>query len=416
MKYVIIGNSAAAVGCIEGIRKYDKSGTITVISDEKHHVYSRPLISYYLAGKVTPENMVYRKSDFYKKNKVELLLGKRAQSIDTKKKAVTLEDSETVSYDKLLIAMGSSPFVPPTGGLGNQDNVFTFLKYDDALGIGKLINKDSHVVVIGAGLIGLKAAEGLAHAAHSLDVVELAGRVLPAILDEEAAKPVQKRMEENGVKFHLAMTADSVIGEKHVEKVILKDGTELPCDVLIMGVGVRPNTAEAKAAGVAVNRGIVIDENMRTNIDGVYAAGDVTEGTDVITGEKKIMALWPNAYAQGYGAGTHMTGGKDENAGVFPMNAIGFFGLSMITAGVQGGEGVKMISASDKKTGNMKRFFVKDDKLVGMILLDDVDRAGIYTYIMSEKIALSGLGKKLIDPGFGLMALGYDRMKERISS
>jgi NAD(P)H-nitrite reductase large subunit len=259
VKYVIIGNSAAAVGCVEGIRKYDKSGTITVISDEKHHVYSRPLISYYLAGKVLPENMVYRKSDFYEKNSVELLLGKRAAAIDAKKKNVTLESGEAVKYDKLLIATGSSPFVPPTNGLKDQDNVFTFLKYDDALGIEKLINKDSRVVVIGAGLIGLKAAEGLAHEVGSLDVVELAPRVLPMILDDEAAKPVQKRMEENGVTFHLAMTAESVVGDKHVEKVILKDGTELNCDVLIMGVGVRPNVAEAKAAGVTVNRGIIID-------------------------------------------------------------------------------------------------------------------------------------------------------------
>lgn len=416
MKYVIIGNSAAAVGCIEGIRKYDKDGSITVVSDEKHHVYSRPLISYYLAGKVTPENMVYRKSDFYEKYNIETKLGKKALSIDAKKKTVTLEDGEAVKYDRLLIATGSSPFVPPTNGLRDQNNVFTFLKYDDALGIEKLINKDSHVVVVGAGLIGLKAAEGLAHVVGSLDVVELAPRVLPMILDDEAAKPVQKRLEENGVKFHLGMTADSVAGEKRVEKVILKDGTELPCDVLIMGVGVRPNVAEAKATGVAVNRGIIIDENMRTNVDGIYAAGDVTEGMDTISGDKKIMALWPNAYAQGYAAGVHMTGSDSDFKGVFPMNAVGFFGLSMITAGIQGGDGVEMLSKSDKKTGAMKRFFVKDDRLVGFILLGDVDRAGIYTYIMSEKIALSSLEKKLTDDNFGLMAFCYNVMKERISS
>ena len=143
MKYVIIGNSAAAVGCIEGIRKNDTKGIITVISDETHHVYSRPLISYYLAGKVTPENMVYRKKDFYEKNNVDTIFGIKATAIDSKKKTVTLEDGKSVEYDKLLVATGSSPFVPPVDGLGDQSNVFTFLKYDSALGIEKLISPDA---------------------------------------------------------------------------------------------------------------------------------------------------------------------------------------------------------------------------------------------------------------------------------
>ncbi len=416
MKYVIIGNSAAAVGCIEGLRKCDKNGSITVISDEEHHVYSRPLISYYLAGKVKPENMVYRKKDFYEKNNVTTLFDLKAVSIDPKKKSVALSDGASVPYDKLLIATGSSPFVPPTQGLGTQSNVFTFLKYDDALGIEKLIDKQSRVVVVGAGLIGLKAAEGLAPVTGSVHVVELAPRVLPMILDEQAAAPVQQRLEENGITFHLGITVENVVGSDKVEKVILKDGTELPCDVLVMGVGVRPNVAEAKAAGVEVNRGIIVDEAMRTNVKDIYAAGDVTEGTDIITGERKIMALWPNAYAQGRAAAYDMCGGKDDFDGVFPMNAVGFFGLSMITAGVQGGEGVEVLVKRNERTGATRRFFVKDDRLVGMILVGDVDRAGIYTYLISEKIPLSSLDKALTDDNFGLNALGYERMKERISS
>ena len=416
MKYVIIGNSAAAVGCIEGLRKCDKNGSITVISDETHHVYSRPLISYYLAGKVKPDNMVYRKKDFYEKNNVTTMFGTKAVSIDPKAKKVALDHGKSVAYDKLLIATGSSPFVPPTQGLKNQSNVFTFLKYDDALGIEKLINPQSRVVVVGAGLIGLKAAEGLAPVTGSVHVVELAPRVLPMILDEQAASPVQKRLEENGITFHLGITAEMVVGDEKVEKVILKDGTELPCDVLVMGVGVRPNVAEAKAAGVEVNRGIIVDDAMRTNVTDIYAAGDVTEGVDIITGERKIMALWPNAYAQGRAAAYDMCGSKDDFDGVFPMNAVGFFGLSIITAGVQGGEGIEVQMKRNEKTGATKRFFVKDDKLVGMILVADVDRAGIYTYLISEKIPLSSLDKALTDDNFGLNALRCEKMKERISS
>ena len=148
----------------------------------------------------------------------------------------------------------------------------------------------------------------------------------------------------------------------------------------------------------------------------IWAAGDVTESVDLVTGERKIMALWPNAYVQGKAAALDMCGAQTDFNGVFPMNAVGFFGLSIITAGVQGGEGTQIIGKSNKETGSMKRFIVRDDLLVGMILVGDVDRAGIYTYILSEKIPLSSLEKQLTDDDFGLMAFGYDKMKERISS
>lgn len=416
MRYLIIGNSAAAVGCIEGLRKCDQKGSITVISDETHHVYSRPLISYYLAGKVSADNMVYRKKDFYEKHGVTTLFGHKALRIDTDKKEVTLSTCEVVPYDKLLIATGSSPFVPPTEGLCEQSNVFTFLKYDDALGIEKLITPQSRVVVVGAGLIGLKAAEGLAPVTGSLHVVELAPRVLPMILDEQAAAPVQKRLEENGIVFHLSITVKQVVGDERVEQVVLSDGTVLDCDILVMGVGVRPNVAEAKAAGVAVDRGILVDDAMRTNVPDIYAAGDVTQGIDIVTGESKIMALWPNAYVQGRAAAYDMCGSKDDFSGVFPMNAVGFFGLPIITAGVQGGEGIEVLEVRNDKAGAAKRFFVKDDHLVGMILVGDVDRAGIYTSLITEKVALSSLARPLTDEHFGLNALGRERMKEKISS
>jgi len=207
-----------------------------------------------------------------------------------------------------------------------------------------------------------------------------------------------------------------VVGDKHIEQVVLKDGTVLPCDVLVMGVGVRPNVAEAKAAGVEVNRGIIVDGTMRTNVADIWAAGDVTEGVDTVTGQRKIMALWPNAYMEGRAAGYDMAGKKDDFDGVFPMNAVNFFGLSVITAGIQGGENTTVLEKHDEVKGTSKRFFVKDDCLVGMILVGDVDRAGIYTSLLSERIPLSSLDGKLTDDGFGLMSLGYDRMKQRISS
>ncbi len=269
---------------------------------------------------------------------------------------------------------------------------------------------------MGAGLIGLKAAEGLAPVAGSVHVVELALRVLPMILDEQAAAPVQKRLEQNGLTFHLSQTVKKVIGKQRVEQVVLEDGTVLDCDILVMGVGVRPNVMEAKEAGVEVDRGIIVDEAMHTNVPDIYAAGDVTQAVDIVTGDRKIMALWPNAYMQGRAAAHDMCGCKDDFDGVFPMNAVGFFGFPIITAGIQGGDDTQAIEAYDDKTGAAKRFFVRDDKLVGMILVGDVDRAGIYTSLITEKTPLSSLERPLTDPNFGLNALGTQRMKEKISS
>ena len=275
------------------------------------------------------------------------------------------------------------------------------------------------MVVVGAGLIGLKAAEGLAPVVGSVHVVELAPRVLPMILDDAGGCA---RTAAHGGKrrdaFHLGITVvEKVVGDKARRKSD-PQGTapRLTCDVSSSWAwGVRPNVAQAKAAGVEVHRGIVIDTRSRTNVKDIWAAGDVTESCDLISGECRIMALWPNAYAQGRAAGCDMCGKCEDFEGVFPMNAVGFFGLPIITAGLQGGEDTQVLVKDDPKKGTMKRFIVKDDLLVGMILVGDVDRAGIYTSLMSEKIPLSTLEKGLTDDGFGLMALGFDRMKQRIS-
>ena len=158
MNYVIIGNSAAAVGCIEGIRQADKAGSITVVTDEPHHTYSRPLISYLLLGKTDEERMKYRPDGFYEENGVTLLAGRRAETVDPEKKTVSLDDGQILSYDKLLVAAGSRPFVPPIKGLDGVENAFTFMTLDSAKALEKALGKEKRVLILGAGLIGLKCA------------------------------------------------------------------------------------------------------------------------------------------------------------------------------------------------------------------------------------------------------------------
>lgn len=395
MNYVIIGNSAAAVGCVEGIRQVDKKGKITVISDEPYHTYSRPLISYLLLGKTDTERMKYRDNDFYKDNNVKTVLGHKAISIDKDKKKVTLDDDRLIKYDKLLIATGSKPFVPPMEGLDKVEKKFTFLSLDDAKALDRAITKDSRVLIVGAGLIGLKCAEGIQNRVKHIHVVDLADRVLPSILDRTGSNMVQEHIEKHGVAFTLS---DSV---KAFTKntATLQSGKKIAFDVLVLAVGVRPNTELAEKAGGTVNRGIVTDQTCKTSLPDVYAAGDCTESHDITTDENRILALLPNAYMQGECAGICMAGGKSAYDKAIPMNAIGFFGLHVITAGSYDGE-EHIVTGKQ----SYKKLVTKDDLLKGYIMIGNVERAGIYTALIREKKSLKTIDFELIKERPQLMA------------
>ena len=383
-KYVIIGNGVAAAGCIEGIRSTDKNGEITVISAEKHHVYSRPLISYYLEGKTTLEKMNYRSADFYEKNKAELIYAS-AEKIDAKKGEVTFGGKKT-KFDKLCIAAGSSPFVPKMYGLESVKNKFTFMTMDDSLALEKALKKDSRVLIIGAGLIGLKCAEGILERVGSVTIVDLADRVLSSILDNECAAVMQKHLESKGMKFLLSDSVESF--EKNTAK--MKSGETVDFDILVLAVGVRANTQLAKDAGAEVNRGIIINTKMQTSLDSIYAAGDCTEGYDSSIDANRVLAILPNAYMQGYCAGVNMAGGEESITDAIPMNSIGFFGLHCTSAGSYFAKGEGEIY-EEKSCGGIKRLYIKDNKLTGYIIIGDVTGAGIYTRIIREKTDLSGV-------------------------
>lgn len=405
MRYVIIGNSAAAIGCVSGIRTIDKESQITLISDESHFTYSRPLISYWLKGKVNDEKMYYRNSDFYEGNNCRALLGKKAIKIDSAAKCVVLDDGSNVEYDRLLVATGSSPFIPPVEGLNKAKNTFTFMKWDSAKKIKAAVNIDSKVVIMGAGLIGLKAAEGLHEICQDITVVDMADRILPSILDKRGADFVQRHLETKNIKFILNDAAQSVENNS----IILKSGSVLSYDVLIIAVGVRPNTELLKDAGGNVNRGIITDNRQETSLHDIYAAGDCTESFDICTEQNKILALLPNAYMQGEIAGINMAGGEKTFEIAMPMNAIGFFGLHMITAGNMEGDCVETIDEN-----NYKKMFFADGLLKGYILIGEISRAGIYTSLIREKTHMEDVDINLLKNSPQLLVFNKNTRKTKL--
>lgn len=409
MNYVIIGNSAAAVGCVEGIRQVDKTGSITILSNEPHHTYSRPLISYLIYGKTDEDRMKYRPDDFYTKNGCTALLGVTATKIDKDNKQVILDDGKTVPYDKLLVATGSKPFVPPMQGLEKVKNAFTFMTLDSAKALDAALTPQSRVLIVGAGLIGLKCAEGIAKKVSSITVVDLANRILPSILDEEGSAMMQKHIESKGVTFVLG---DSV--KQFTETTAeLNGGGTLEFDIVVLCVGVRPNTELVKDAGGTVGRGIATDEFCRTDIPDVYAAGDCSESVDITDGACKVLALLPNAYMQGETAGLHMAGTEKPYNKALAMNAIGFFGLHIITAGCyQGEEFVKR--GRDGKT--YKKLVYANNRLKGFILIGDIARAGIYTALIREQTPLDTIDFDLIRERPQLMAFSHKERAQKLST
>ncbi len=395
MNYVIIGGSAAAIGCIEGIRSVDKTGEIILITGETEWNYSRPLISYLLEGKTTRDKMWCRPDSFFTRNGVTVKAGVLATALDAGDRTVRLSTGERLAYDRLLAATGSRPFVPPIPGLETVERTFCFQTLSDASALAEALRPESRVLILGAGLTGVKCAEGIRGLCAQIAIADLAPRVLPAVLDDTAAAMVQARMEEKGVRFYLNDSAAAFRGNT----ARLQSGTELEFDVLVTAVGVRPNTQLVADAGGAVDRGILVDGRCATTLPDVYAAGDCAQGYDAVSGEKRMLPLWPNAVLQGETAGINMAGGRADYTQGIALNASGVFGLHMVTAGSYEGE-----SFTVQRDGSYKRLVTADGVLKGVIMVGDVSRAGIYTDLIRKKKPLSEIDFDLIRESPQLMA------------
>lgn len=395
MRYVIIGGSAAAIGCIEGIRSVDKTGEIILITRETEWNYSRPLISYLLEGKTTRDKMWCRPDSFFTRNGVTVKAGVLATALDAGDRTVRLSTGERLAYDRLLAATGSRPFVPPIPGLETVERTFCFQTLSDASALAEALRPESRVLILGAGLTGVKCAEGIRGLCAQIAIADLAPRVLPAVLDDTAAAMVQARMEEKGVRFYLNDSAAAFRGNT----ARLQSGTELEFDVLVTAVGVRPNTQLVADAGGAVDRGILVDGRCATTLPDVYAAGDCAQGYDAVSGEKRMLPLWPNAMLQGETAGINMAGGRADYTQGIALNASDVFGLHMITAGSYEGE-----SFTVQRDGSYKRLVTADGVLKGVIMVGDVSRAGIYTDLIRKKKPLSEIDFDLIRESPQLMA------------
>jgi len=422
MHYVIVGNSVAGVNCVEAIRSVHREGTITVVSDEDMVNYSRPLLSGFLGGKLTEDKLFFRDSDFYEKNRVNLLLSKRAERLSVSEQTVTLEDGTVLPYDRLLISVGGLPIMPPIEGLEDEvKGVFTFLKWKEARAVVGYIERKEikEAVVLGAGLIGLKVIEGLLERGLRVTVVELTDRILANTFDDEASSILEKQLAQHGCRVVKEDTIERIRTRGgRIRRAILGNGEEITTALLIIAAGVRPNLMLVEGTSIKTDRGILVDRFMMTNIRDIYAAGDCAQGLNLLSGDDAVIAIWPVAARQGRVAGLNMAGVQTQYSGLFPMNAVHILDIPTISFGTTNpvdGEGYEVLKRLDRERGFYKKIILKDGKVVGGILLNCVERAGVYGMLIREGIDVKDFKDQLLNDDFGFLVLPTEFRKHLVA-
>lgn len=378
MNFVIIGNGIAALSAAESIRKNDKESKITMITREPYNTYFRIKLSHLLGHEYELEKLYVRPESWYKSNNIDIMLKCSVVSLDTDKKIIHLDSSDKIKYDRLIIATGSYSFIPPVKGR-DKNGVYAIRSLDDVNNLNKYIKDKKRGIVVGGGLLGLEAAWSLKQAGYDINVIEFFPRLLPKQSDEEGSKIIENIIKNSGIKLILNAEVEEITGDD-VDGAILKDGRKVHADFVIFSAGIRPNVDVAKDSDIKINRGILVDDFMRTNVDDVFAAGDVAEYNG------KIYGLWTVAMAQGRNAGLNATGMKMPYREVFPSSTLKITGVDVFSSGDISGE--KSTSYSYKEGNIYYKLFIKDNKLVGAILIGDISS--------STKI------KKAIDSGYNL--------------
>ncbi|OAT87097.1 NAD(P)/FAD-dependent oxidoreductase [Desulfotomaculum copahuensis] len=398
MRYVILGASAAAVSAARAIRRRDPGGEITMAAADRQ-IYSRCLLPRLICGEKTPEQINFIDDDFFERLQINFLPGRTAVKVDPAEKKVHLQDGRALTYDRLLVATGASPALPPVENLAAGKPVFTLRHLEDALAIREAAGPGTRVAVLGGGLVGLEAAEALLARGAQVTVVELAPRLLPLQLDETAAALYAKLFRERGVQVITGRAAARVeLADGRVRTLVLNDGSTVPCDVILVAAGVRPNIDFLEDTGIETNRGIVVDRHMRTSLPDIYAAGDVCVSRETFTGEISPTPIWPAAVAQGRVAGMNMAGMEAKLPGTFAyQNALTLFHLPAITYGRPEAPAADCRVDAVQWPGGYRKVIRRGSRLYGAILLGDIAGAGVFGALTGRQVDVSRLPEDSLD-------------------
>lgn len=368
--YVILGNGAAGLNAAKAIRDRDKTGSIVMISNEPYPTYNRPMLTKSMVAGLNAQQIAVEDPSWYEKNNVYQLLGQEAVKIDPKEKEVKFADGTGIKYTKLIYAAGSECFIPPIPGK-DKPEVIAVRRLSDIEKIEDLLPRVKNVVVIGGGVLGLEAAWELKKAQYKVTVLEAAPKLMGRQLDDSASEMLKMIAEGNGIEVQTGVSIASIEGEEHVTGVKLVGGEAILADLVLISAGVRANTALAKEAGIEVDRAVVVNSKMETNIENIYACGDCAQFEGV------NYAIWPQALEQGKTAGANAAGDCVEYEQV--PAALTFHGMNtaLFASGDNGKRPdvlYKTVEMKDPSKKQYEKLYFFNNRLCGVILIGDLSR------------------------------------------
>ncbi len=396
-KYLIVGSSHAALEAAAAIRLIDPDGTLTMLTRDVHLPYSPTILPYVVSGRSQPGNVVLRGPAYFHDTAISFAPGATAVSLEPAQSSLRLASGETWQYERLLIATGAAPMLPPVRGL--TDVPFHVLRsMDDAIELRKAMGQARSAIVLGAGLIGMHAAENMAKAKIAVTVVEMQPHALSGYFESKASAIIERTFARNGIRMLMGQTLNSVERRGDGCLATLADGTEIAAGLLLVCTGVKPNIGFLKGSGIEIDAGILVDDRMRTNLPDIWAAGDVTQAPG-FWGGKVVNGILPNAVEQGRIAGLGMANDAGVKAfpGAVPLNTYSFFGQQAISVGRGGaGSGLEIEESGDEAEEVYRRIVLKDGQLVGIAAINDFVDAGIMWQLILRRTDLSSVKTEFI--------------------
>jgi nitrite reductase (NADH) large subunit len=397
MRYVIIGASAAGCKAAETLRRYAPKSPITVISEEAQPLYSRPLLTYLLSGEVSLDKVWLKGQEYFRQWNFDPVLGEPVTRVDPEAHAVHLRGGSIIPFDRLLIASGARP---RRLGLPGEDlqGVYTLRTLADWQKLEAGLPQEGRVAVVGAGAVGLKAAEALSYRGLGVILVEAEAHALPRLVDETAAGLLHQALKGMGIDLRVEARPVAVLGAGgRVQALALADGRELPCQAVLFAIGVTPNVELLAGSGLAGPDGIPVDHQLGTAHPHIFAAGDCAYSYHLLTGKRGGYQIWPAAVAQGGVAGANLAGAGLTYDGLLPQNSLSLRGFHMIIGGLspQESEDCDIVRDLDQRRGQYRSLVYREGKLVGLTLVGPVEDAGIYFQLMAQQLPV----KEPVQPG-----------------
>jgi len=400
MRAVIIGNGLAGTMAAKTLRELDSQVEIVVFAEEKYPYYPRPNLIEYVAGKLPYERIFAFSEEWHVRQKIDIRLGTPVRRIHPQSGEVELDGGRREPYDTLLVANGASSFVPPIKGSATR-GVFSLRTLDDAKAILDSLHDHRRVVVIGGGLLGLEIARAVRSQGAEVAVVEFFDRLLPRQLDVQGASLLRSQVESLGIRVRLGVTTEEILGPDEITGIRLKGGAEISADMAVVAAGVRPNLDLPRDAGLAADRGLVVDDRLRTSHPRVFAAGDG------IQHRGKVYGIIPASFDQARAAAYNMLGQEKKYEGTIPANTLKVVGLYVTSLGLATpeGQGYEEIRKIKKEEGIYKKVVLQDGVLVGAIWIGTKKGISEIARAVTAKIKVNQWINTLLDDSFDFSVL-----------